>query len=164
MALNAYARLTINGQALQGDTSVQAMGSVDVSSDHIEVSELRWGSAVPAAASGGRTGRAEMLPVLITKRIDQTTPRLYEALVKNSQVEGEIKIFDTDPNDGTTRHRFTLVLGRGRLQSVTSSSPDTLDPAFSARPPREVVAITATSLTYRDEIHSVEYQQESSLR
>lgn len=164
MALNAYARLTINGESLQGDTAVQTMGGVDVSSDHIEVYELRWGSAVPAAASGGRTGRVEMSPVLITKRIDHATPRLYQALVTNSQVEGDIKIFDTDPNDGTTRHRFTLVLGRGRLLSMTSSSPDTMDPAFSARPPREVAAIVATSLTYRDEIYSVEYEQEAIVR
>jgi hypothetical protein len=47
MALNAYARLTINGESLQGDTAVQTVGGVDVSSDHIEVYELRWGSAVP---------------------------------------------------------------------------------------------------------------------
>lgn len=164
MALNAYARLTVNGEALQGDTTVQTLGGVDVSSDHIEVYELKWGSAAPAAESGGRTGRVAMLPVLITKRIDHSTPRLYQALVTNGQVEGDIKIFDTSADDGSTRHRFTLVLGRSRLQSISSSSPDSLDPEVSARPPREVVAIIATSLTYRDEIHGVEFVHENVLR
>ena len=164
MALNSYARLTVNGEALQGDTTVQSIGGVDVSFDHIEVYELQWGSASPGAASGGRTGRAELLPVLITKRVDHATPRLYQALVSNSQVEGDIKIFDTSADDGSTRHRFTLVLGRSRVQSISSNSPDSLDPQVSARPPREVVAIIPASLTYRDEIHGVEFVHENVLR
>lgn len=164
MALNSYARLRVNGTALDGDTMLQQIGGVDVSSDHLEVYEVRWGSGVPAATVTGRPGRLEMQPILITKRVDQATPRLYQALATNAAVDGDIKLFETHPQDGTSRHRFTLVIAKARIQSIASCSPDTLDAALSTRPAREVVAIAATSVTYRDEVHSVEYQQDVSAR
>lgn len=158
MALNAYANLTVNGTALQGDTSIAVIGGVDVSADHIELFEVRWGSVMPTG--GSARGRLDMQPVVLTKRIDQTTPLLYKAMAENSRLDGEIKLFDTHPDSGETRHRFTLIVMRGRVQSIASASPDSLDPALASRPAREVLTLTVGSLTYQDEVASVSYTQE----
>ena len=164
MAFNSYARLTLNGTPLAGDTTVAEIGGVDVSADHIEVYEVRWGSASAMASADGRPGRAQVQPVLITKRVDQSTPRLYQAMMTNAAIDGAIKLFDTHPDSGEVRHRFTLTLAKARIQSITSCSPDTLDTAVAARPAREVVAIAAATLTYSDEVNSVEYRQDLSPR
>lgn len=158
MALNSYARLKLQGTPLDGDTTQATMGGVDVSSDHIELHEVRWGLGVPATTSTARPSRAELQPIVITKGIDQSTPQLYRALAVNAVVEGDILLFDTHPDDGSTRHRFTLTVGKARVQSIASCSPDTLDPSVSGRPAREVVTIAAPSLKLRDEVQSTEYQ------
>jgi type VI secretion system Hcp family effector len=159
MALNSYARLTLNGAALSGDTTQNTVGGVDVSADHIEVHEVRWGSTMPTIVGSGRTGTFRLEPIRITKRIDKATPRLYAALGGNMSVAGDIKLFDTNPEDGTTRHRFTLTITKGRIQSIASWSPDVYDPAMSAQPPREVVELTAPTVRYRDEVSGVEHEQ-----
>ena len=162
MALPSYARFTLNGVTLEGDTSIGVMGGVDVSSEHIEVFEVRWGTAVPP--TGSTRSRLDVQPVLITKRVDQSTPRLYEAMGRSTVLEGDIKLFDTHPASGETRHRFTLTIGKARVQGIESCSPDSLNPDTASRPAREVVTITAASLTYRDEVSNTEYTQEMTAR
>ena len=158
MALNSYANLTVNGTELTGDTSIGVIGGEDVSSGHIEVFEVRWGSVMPPA--GAARGRLEMQPVVLTKRVDQTTPLLYQAMASNGVIMGTVKLFDTHPDSGETRLRFTLTLGKGRVQSIASCSPDGLDPAMASRPAREVVTISVSSLTYADVVGSTEYTQD----
>lgn len=164
MALNSYAQLTLNGSALSGDVTVFEIGSVDVSADHIEIHEVRWGAAVPVASSTARPGKPALQPVVITKRIDQTTPLLYQALFTNMAVDGDIKLFDSDPDSGGTRHRFTVKIAKARIQSIDSCSPDTFEPAVMTRPAREVVTIAAASVNWRDEVNGVEYQRDASAR
>lgn len=164
MALSSYARLKLQGTPLDGDTTHATMGGVDVSSDHIELHEVRWGLGVSSPTSTVRPGRAELQPIALTKGIDQSTPQLYRALAVGANVDGDILLFDTSPEDGSTRHRFTLTLSKARVLSIASCSPDTFDPEVSGRPAREVVTIAAPSVTMRDELHSIEYQHEAPPR
>lgn len=165
MALNAYAALTLNGTPLSGDVTMTSIGNVDVSADHIEAYEVLWGAVLETSDEGpGRRAatRRHLLPLQLVKRVDQTTPELYRALAQNATVAGDVKIFDTNPEDGTTRHRFTLELAGSRVVSIESESPDTLDADTTNRPPSERVEIACRTITYRDEVNGVEFTDEVS--
>jgi hypothetical protein len=66
-ALNAYAALQANGTALDGDVTMETIGGVDVSSDHIEIYQIEH-NITP--------GKNKLIsgPIVLQKRIDQTTP------------------------------------------------------------------------------------------
>lgn len=159
MALNAYIAMLANGEALDGDTSISDIAGIDVSNDHIECFSVSWGSHLNSASSSSRRrGGITKLPVSLLKPIDKTTPLLYEALSTNQRIDGSIKLFDTDPDSGSTRHRFTVKLDQARLISIESVSPNTLNPDTAALPPTEQVEMLAHTLTYIDEINGVEYE------
>lgn len=165
MALNAYAELTLDGNALSGDVSLSTLGGVDVSSDHIECFEVRWGARwgaeVREQRTVSRTARPEpssLLPVSLLKPVDRTTPLFYRGLRESHRVSGDIKLFDNDPDSGETRHRFTIRITDGRIQSIQSVSPDALDPALANRLPSETVEILPRIIAYMDEIDGIEYE------
>lgn len=163
MALNAYLHLKLNGTTLTGEVTVTSLGGVDVSSGHIELSEVRFGMRVDGAG-GARAGARVVDPVRICKRIDQTTPLLYQGLAQNQSVDGTVKLFDTNLEDGTTRHRFSVVISKGRITSVASVSPDVYEPAHANRPMYEWVDIVPHTITYRDEVNSTEFEDTWSIR
>jgi type VI secretion system Hcp family effector len=162
MALNAYAQLTANGTPLSGDVTLTAIGGVDVSADHIELYEVHWGARIEAEAQGGRrTSQRRMIPVRFMKPVDRATPDLYQALSQQATIAGEIKIFDTNPEDGATRHRFSVTLTGARLLSIESASPSTFQQAGADRP-YEVIELAPHTITYTDVVNSKEYTDEWS--
>ncbi len=163
MGLNAYAALTYNGTPYAGDTTVTSMGGVDVSADHIELYEVKWGTRVGTEGQAHRaSSHRRIMPIRIMKRVDQTTPEFYQALTQNMTVAGEIKIFDTNPEDGGTRHRFTITIAGARILAVESCSPDAFDADVSNRPPYEVIELVPHTITYTDMVNSKEYTDEWS--
>lgn len=158
MALNAYAALTYNGTALAGDVTMTTIGGVDVSADHIECYQVKWGSRVGTEGQSHRASSfLRVLPIALMKRIDGTTPELYQALSENATIAGDIKVFDTNPEDGITRHRFTITISGARILSIESCSPDAFDADVSNRPPYEVIEIVPHTITYTDVVFSKEY-------
>ncbi|MEU1971486.1 type VI secretion system tube protein Hcp [Microbacterium sp. NPDC019599] len=150
MALNSYARLTLNGTELTGDVSATEFGGVDVSSGYIEVRRLSFGAATARLTEGGMaTGRRQYEPIRLMKRLDAGTPQLYRALAQNEVVAGEILLFDTDPADGTIRHWFTVGIGSGVVSRIDSVSPDVWDPAVATWIAYEEVSLVATSITFQ---------------
>ena len=157
MALNFYCAFTLGGTALNGDVTMESIGGVDVSSDHIDGYELRFGTRVSTEGQAHRaSSHRRILPVRIMKRIDQTTPLLYQGLKQNQRLDGDIKIFDNDPDSGETRHRFTVRLTQARILSIESSVPDACDADESNRPPYEVCEFVPHTIAYVDEINSAE--------
>jgi type VI secretion system secreted protein Hcp len=152
--LNPFAELTLNGAKLEGDVSLTTTGGVDVSKDHIELFSLDWGSLWDTSQ---RQPRRQLLPVVFTKRIDRTTPLLYRALTEQATVAGEIKLFDTNPEDGSTRYRFRLTLEDARIVKVESSLPNTFD--FGAFGLRETVEIAPRTITYTDVVNGVTFTE-----
>jgi type VI secretion system Hcp family effector len=162
MAFNAYASLTANGTPLFGDVSITSIGGVDVSSDHIELHEVLWGARIGTEGQSRRAATERVpLPLSLTKPVDSTTPELYQALARNADIAGEIKIFDTNPEDGTTRHRFSLLLQRARIASISSVAPGPFRQEGPDRP-YEVVELVPHTLTYRDVVNGKEYTDEWS--
>jgi type VI secretion system secreted protein Hcp len=158
MALHAYAQLSANGTALTGDTMLVEIGGVDVSSDHIEIYELIFGSSRGISGKTGRArGHRQLSPIEMVKRTDQTTPLLYQALSENQRIDGDIKLFDADPETGEIRHRFTVSVTKARVSSLTTVSPDVYDAEASNRPIYDLLEIVAGTITYTDLVNSVEY-------
>ena len=165
MARLFYCELTLNGSALTGDVTMSEIGGVDVSSDHIEGLELHFGTRMDTMHGGsGRSGKRTMDPVRICKPIDRTTPLLYQGLAQNQTVDGDIKLFDTHPDSGETRHRFTFRLTKARISAVTSTSPDAIATENTARPAYEWLELAPHTIAYIDEVNSIEFEDATGLR
>lgn len=163
MALHSYASLSVAGSELTGDVSVSQLGGVDVSSGHIELFEVHFGTRIGTEGQAHRAAsRRTILPVRLVKRLDQTTPRLYQALKQNVRVDGDVKMFDNDPDTGETRHRFTLRISQARITLVETWTPNPFDADQSNRPPHELVEMVPHTIAYVDEVHSVEFEDEWS--
>lgn len=159
MALNAYLEATINGTALDGDSTMTEIGGVAVDSNHIEVYELKYGTTISAEAQSAHvSAHRRIQPIHMMKRWDQTSALLYQALKENQRLDGTFKIFDTNPDDGATRHRFSVTLTQARILSIESFLPDAFDADESNRPPYEVVQMVPHTIRYTDEINSTEFE------
>lgn len=159
MALNGYARMTVDGSALTGDVSVPSIGGVDVSTDHVEVHSLHLGVVVVGDDGGPRRpGRREFLPVRMSKPTDGTTPLMVRAASEAQRVEARFLLFDNDPTSGETRHRFTVRIAQGRVSAVTTEQSDVLDPDTSHRPVTDHVELVARTIAWVDEVHGVEFE------
>ena len=77
-------------------------------------------------------------------------------------IEGQIKLFDTHPEDGSTRHRFTLAISKARIASIQSHLLDSLDPATSGRPAVETIELVPHMISYTDEVYSTEFTDEAA--
>jgi type VI secretion system secreted protein Hcp len=156
MALQSYARLTCNGTALEGVVTTSEIGGVDVSSEHLELSSLTFGltaGAVRSSTAGRASGRRQYEPIVFVKRIDRSTPLLYQALAQNQRVDGDFKLFDLDPVDGTVRHFFTIGVERGGITGIESVSPDVRDPDVATWDAYERVSLSFATITL-DELTS----------
>ena len=95
------------------------------------------------SGSGMATGRRIHGPIIITKRIDKSTPLLYKALRSNSKIDGALKFYRPNPGgDGTTQHFYTIEVKDGRISSIKEWVPNSLDPNTSSLPALEEVSIT----------------------
>jgi len=155
VSLNSYAALTLNGVALQGYVSTTSVGGVNVSQNHIELYAVDWGSLLDTSQ---RQPRRQLLPVRLTKRIDGTTPLFYRALTEQASVAGEIKLFDTNPEDGSTRYRFRVTLEDARIVKVENSLPNAFDVSDTFGP-REIIEIAPRIITYTDVVTGVTFTE-----
>ena len=80
-----------------------------------------------------------------------------ELVSENQRIDGDIKLFDADPDGGEIRHRFTISLTKARVSSLTTVSPDVYDAEASSRPIYDLLEITAGTITYTDLVNGVEY-------
>jgi hypothetical protein len=78
-------------------------------------------------------------------------------MAEGQRIDGDIKIFDNDPDSGETRHRFTIRLTQAEVVGISSNLPDAFDADDANRPPYEYIQIQPGILTWVDEINSVEY-------
>lgn len=151
-ALNVYVEMTINGQAIDGDTTAATVGGVNVSVDHLEC------TAVNHEIFGGGTGRLSHTPFKLIKKIDKSTPLLYGALDETKTVQATIKYFNNDPDSGVTQHFFTVRLEQARISAIRQWIPNNLEPAAAIFPPMEEVSITYQTITITSETGSTDHE------
>jgi type VI secretion system secreted protein Hcp len=146
MAQSVHLWLKANGTDVQGDSTVSSMDRANTIECVYFESSVRTGRE---AGSGMSTGRRSYEPIVFRKRIDKSTPLLYKALTNNEVVEGKFKFYRPSPTgDGTTEQFYTIEFSNGRIASFKAVSPDSIDPASSAHPPLEEIAILFESISW----------------
>ena len=95
MAQTVHLKLQIDGNDIEGESTI---GSMDREGT-IECSAFEYRLTTPReVGSGALTGRRQHSAVVITKRIDKTTPLLLKALCQNEIVtEATFRFFRPSP-------------------------------------------------------------------
>ena len=129
--------LTIKDKKMEGD-------STEVSNGDIQLYSLQWGAANPVDTStGAQVSHASWSDLMISKRIDKTSPEIVKAMCTNLPIKCEIKIYKP-PVDGGSKDVlvYTLVCDFGRISSYSTSS------SGGSGWPEEQVSISFRKVTY----------------
>lgn len=146
MAETVHLYLKASGTEIKGESSQTSLGR----QDSIECVFFE-GSVKTAreAGSGRATGRRQYEPMLIRKRIDKSSPLLAKALCDNQKIDAIFKFFRPNPTgDGTTEQFYTIEIKDGRVASIKTWSPDSIEPASSTWPQMEEVSFVFHSITW----------------
>ena len=130
-AQNVYVRVVGAVQDwIIGDSTVTSLDR----EDHIEALEYHHLMEIPEGGSA-----IDHQTVIITKRIDRSSPQLLQAMDTNEQLTEVIfRFFRPSPSgDGTTQEYLNVILTSARIVSIEPLSPDTLNPETASRPATE---------------------------
>ena len=154
--IHVWVRGTTQGELL-GDSTVTSMDR----EGSIEAFKLEHMVKTHREASGMATGERSYDPVTITKRIDRSSPLLHQALCNNEEVEVTIKFYRPNPSgDGSTEHFYTTRLGQGRISSIRTISPNTVDESTASLPAMEEVSFVFGRITWIYESGGIEFEDE----
>ncbi len=146
----AYAKIKINGTEIPGEiTSPGKEGMIEVLELHHEVkgqTDRATGKAVGARVHG---------PIRLIKMPDKTSPKLYQALIENANVELEVHWYRAS-DDGTMLNYFQTKVTGGRISSMKLYLPYTRDPAKERYSELEEVAVHYSSILWSQVLDSVE--------
>lgn len=139
MAEHVHLFLKANGKDIKGEstqTSLSREGS-------IECLSYEQAATTPFEPSTGQaSGRRQYSPLKVTKRIDKSSPLLWQAMTQNQKVEGVFKFYRPNPTgDGTTEQFFSVQIAKGFISSIRQVVEDTLSPTESYEPPMEELNI-----------------------
>ncbi len=139
-------KLKAKGQEIKGESSVTSLGRQDT------IECLKFEHVVHTsgeASSGMSTGRRVHTPVVVTKRIDKSTPLLYKAMVNNESVDAVIQFFRPNPTgDGTTEQFYTIELKSGHISQIRTVLPNVFEPSTANQPIWEEVSIVYRTITW----------------
>jgi len=145
MAETVHLFLTLNGEDVEGESSVASLGR----ENSIECYQFTYQVKSPRdPASGQATGKRQHDPIVIVKRIDKSSPRLIKGLTRNEVAAGILKFYRPDPADGATEQFYTIEFKEGRVAGVREFVLDILDPAMATRPPLEEITFTFRSISW----------------
>ncbi len=162
MAMTVHLTLKANGEDIKGDSSITSMEREDtIECLSFEDSVRTAREASTGLASGERTYG----PIVITKRIDKSSPLLAKALCQNEEIEGIFKFYRPNPaGDGTTEQFYTIEIQKGRVASVKRESPNVIDPASANAPATEEVGFVFGYIRWTYEPDGIEHIDDWSER
>jgi len=148
MALNAY--LTLKGQkqgAIKGSVTQKGKeGKIMVIAVSHEIVSPR------DAASGQATGKRQHKPFVITKELDQSTPKLYNALCTNENItEFELQFFGTKASPvgvNAEFNHYTVKLTNARIVDIRFAMPNNKNPELTRYSEYEEVAFVYQKITW----------------
>jgi type VI secretion system secreted protein Hcp len=138
MALNAYLKLKGQKQGdIQGSvTQTGQEGKIMVIAAEHEIVSPR------DAASGQATGKRQHKPFVITKEIDKSSLKLYNALVANENLpEWELQFWAVS-TPGQEVQRYTVKLTNARIADIKFHMPNTRNPDLAKYAEYEEVSFT----------------------
>ncbi len=131
---------------VKGDSTVSSLGR----EGSIEAFKLEYSLQIERSDFGSTAGKRFHSPVTFTKRVDRSSPVLHQILCEDDPVDVTIKFYRPNPiGDGTTEHFYTLRLKNGRITSIKTISPNTLDQSSISLPVMEEVSIAFGEITYK---------------
>jgi len=140
MGLNAY--LTLKGQK-QGEIHGSATqkgreNSILVHAFDNEILSPR------DPASGLATGKRQHLPVTIVKQVDQSSPKLWTALVSNETlITWELRFWAPGvPDAATEKQIYTVILTNASIASMHEFMKDNQAPSQATLPLQEQISFT----------------------
>lgn len=111
--------LEADGIPIQGDSRVPGFEG------EITLEGFTMESPAESGTGSRASSHRRILPVRFMKRIDQTSPLLFEALADQAKIDfAEIRYARTDAR-GETEIYFTIRLENGTVSSIESKSSDT---------------------------------------
>jgi type VI secretion system secreted protein Hcp len=138
MALNGYLNLKgqKQGQIKGSSTQRGRENQIVVIAAHHEIS-------IPHdATSGLPTGKRVHAPLVITKEVDQSTPRLYTALVSNEKLTQWELQFWRSGAAGTEEQYYTIKLSNANVVSIEFVQPNSKNPELAKYAEYENLAFT----------------------
>ncbi|MCE7735339.1 MAG: type VI secretion system tube protein Hcp [Candidatus Heimdallarchaeota archaeon] len=111
-----HLKLKIDGNDIEGESTIASLERENT----IEVYSYRYEVITPReASSGALTGRRQHSPIVITKRIDKTSPLLFKALTMNEPVdEGQFRFYRPSVGgEGNEEHYMTVLIEQGYVAS-----------------------------------------------
>lgn len=158
MAYQVYAELTANGTALTADSTNTSVGGLDVSA-MVECFSLEFAVANNVeGASTSSTALRTFSPLKLRKRSSGNTAELWQASLTNQNISGTFHMFDTNPEDGSTRERFNIVFTNARIVALDTCSPDTSNPALASMAQYDVVELIPHTMSVSDLVTNTEYE------
>ncbi len=117
MAQTVHLKLQIDGNDIEGESTISSMDREKT----IECNSFEDSLRSPTEARTGlMTGRRQYTPVVITKRIDKSTPLLFNALTMNEPVDSaEFRFFRPSSGGSGAEEQFqTILLEDARISSI----------------------------------------------
>lgn len=155
MAMTVHLALKANGEDIQGDstiTSLERENTIECLSYRDSVRTAR------EASSGVASGERTYEPMVISKRIDKSSPLLAKALCNNEVIEGVFKFYRPNPaGDGTTEQYYTIAIEEARISHIIRQSPDSIDPASANAPATEEVGFVFGKIRWTYEPDGIEH-------
>ncbi len=108
--------LMIDGSTIEGESTIASLERENT----IEVWSYRYEVITPREeASGQLTGRRQHSPIVITKRIDKSSPLLFKALTMNELVEeAQFRFYrPAAGSSGAEEHYLTVLIENGYVAS-----------------------------------------------
>jgi type VI secretion system secreted protein Hcp len=99
-------------------------------------------------ATGQATGKRQHKPLLVTKPLDQSTPLLFQALVRGDTLKSvEIKFYSTGV-DGREVNTYTILLTNVHITSLSTSLPDVRDPQKAGYSESDALSFVYEKITW----------------
>jgi len=128
MAHTAYLKLAIDGNDIEGSSRVQSMDREGT----IPLIAVNHGVRIPTNPVGVPTGRCKHGRLVITKRIDKTTPLIMKAQVNNEEITRfELRLYK--PKDGGGEEQFYTIelmnaqIVRNQFEMLSGDFPENQD-------------------------------------
>lgn len=146
MPETVHLKLEHNGQQIEGESTQHTLGrekTIECVSYQHRVHTARESGTAMA------TGRRQHDDLVVTKRIDKSTPLLMKALCDNQALKAEFTFYRPNPSgDGTTEQFYTVALTNARISQIRQISPDALVPTANPSPPVEEIHFVFHSISW----------------
>jgi len=159
-SVGIYAQIDVDGTVLDGHTTMNEIGGVDVSAEHIELIWASMAGSVGGTETGTNraSGRLALEPFTIVKSIDGTSPQLLQAMIENKNITVTVKLFGTDPESGSPQHEYNYVLENARIVSIRTSSGKNSSNNAGEFSQTETIGIAYSRLRVEHLIESTEFE------